>query len=52
MVGEVSGAERAFDGEIVDGEADAVLDFGGSEACGGFEGGAVEDEIAIVVGEA
>src|SRR6185369_13482676 len=49
---EAVGAERALDLQVVDGEADRVLDLAGGEAGGGSEGGAVEGEIAIVVGEA
>ena len=46
------GAERTGHLQVVDGEADGVLDLGGGEAGGGLEGGAVEGEVAIVVGEA
>ena len=49
---EAVGAQRALDLQVVDGEADRVLDLGGGEAGGGGEGGGVEGEVAIVVGEA
>ena len=49
---EAVGAERAVDLQVVDGEADRVLDLAGGEAGGGGEGGAVEGEVAVVVGEA
>ena len=45
-------AERALHLEVVDGEADGVLDLARGEAGGGREGGAVEGEVAVVVGEA
>jgi hypothetical protein len=49
---EAGGAERALDLQVVDREADRVLDLGGGEAGGGLKRGAVEGEVAIVVGEA
>jgi len=49
---EAGGGERAFHLQVVDGEADGVLDLAGREAGGGGEGGGVEGEVAIVVGEA
>ena len=48
----LSDAERAFHLQVVDREADGVLDLAGGEAGGGVEGGAVEGEVAVVVGEA
>ena len=49
---EAVGAERALHLQVVDGEADGVLDLGGGEAGGGGERGAIEGEVAVVIGEA
>ena len=49
---EAVGFQRGGDLQVVDGEAERVLDLGGGEAGGGLEGGAVEGEVAVVVGEA
>lgn len=46
------GAQRAFHIQVGDAEADAVLDVAGGEAGRGLECGAVEGEVAIVIGEA
>jgi hypothetical protein len=52
VLAERVGAQRARHLQVVDGQADSILDVGGGEARSGLEGGAVEGEVAIVVGEA
>jgi hypothetical protein len=52
VLAERVGTQRARYFEIVDGEADRILDVGGGEAGGGLEGGAVEGDGAVVIGEA
>jgi hypothetical protein len=52
VIVEMRGAERALDRQIVHGKADTVLDLGGGDACGGFEGGAIKSEIPVMIGEA
>jgi hypothetical protein len=49
---EAVGFQRGRDFEVVDREAERVLDLAGGESRGGLEGGAVEGEVAVVVGEA
>src|SRR6185312_9541132 len=49
---EAIGLEGGGDLQVVHGEAQRVLDLAGCEAGGGLEGGAVEGEIAVVVGKA
>ena len=49
---EAVGLEGGGDLQVVDREAERVPDLAGREAGGGLEDGAVEGEVAVVVGEA
>src|SRR5262249_55704335 len=49
---EAVGLEGGGDLQVVDGEAQCVPDLAGREAGGGLEHGAVEGEVAVVIGEA